>query len=197
MADTSTEAAGSSAPRGCGSLRRAADAVDAGRSHGRAAARPSWVGSALPRGPIWSADPGQELPRVGRSCRPPRTRILEGRARTQRRALLGLRVTRADLLGHAYRDSPSIHLDRPPLPNAPATLGQRRRGRVTPDRPRPPIQASPAPRFCRTIPGSMPILRGGGQRCCRRRWPPLSSGASGNPATWSNGSPAIGPPVNQ
>ena len=46
--------------RGRGLLRRAADAAEAGRSHGRAAARPylpSWVGSALPRCPICPAGP--------------------------------------------------------------------------------------------------------------------------------------------
>ncbi len=76
---------------------------------------PSWVGSALPRGPIWSAGPGQELQDSEGAADRREHGFLREEPEPNAETLLGLRVTRADLLGHAYRDPPSIHLYGPPL----------------------------------------------------------------------------------
>jgi len=86
---------------------------------------PSWVGSALPRGPI--CRPGCRSgdfdgPEVAADLRD--HGLLGEEPEPKAEAMLGLRVARSDLLRHAYWNLPSHQLDGPPLPITPAGLGR-------------------------------------------------------------------------
>ena len=116
--------AGPGCARGRGSLRRAADAADPGRSHGRAAVATlvdRVRAAARPHLSCRSRSGDFHGPEVAADLRD--HGFLGEEPEPDAEAILGLRVARADLLGHADWKLPSHHLDGPPLPITPERAG--------------------------------------------------------------------------